>query len=1381
VSQLGSRPFAELDGYFDINRDSFSGNVITLGSDNPLSVGDAVIVVYNFGDLFIDYRYLRDDLLVTYEYGNNSLDWSISTALSPGEEYFVTYRFGALREPLLTNFGALTQIPLLTNFPADLERETYRSIVQGTLQSFIEGPTLNSIKRLVASFTGVDPEIRESVFNQWILGTSHLYLRPIESNIQETYDIGKFGNGTSRNRDTTNTIDIPAIANFRLEEGTWESWVVPQWDGRSNDATLTFDLERDGYSNASDIYIGFDGINPTSVPFDLSIFDDGISVFGIPKNFNDNVGYFIWFDEFTEVWNIRWRDRREDRTIFGDVGHTFVGSIVSDGEFFQVTFPTGTDGYSLNEANDLITSKVSRIDFSAFIDCREGIGSIGSIDGGSFNNTEFICVIDGGTFSTMLFVGLVDGGFFTDTEFTGTSPEFSTDGITFAAGDIHYIFDMAQRPDANRVSLHKDGTGYLNFEVFDNQAITTSNIGRYNISTDVSSWEEGQAHHVAISWKFNSHNEQDEMHLFVDGSEAPNLFKYGGNPATNSTFDFGDVAQETVISSATRPIIGEFDGISEAGSALFRSETINFDDEGIIIGDTLHILEENDDGTLSISGGAYAITGVGGNTITIVTPLTLTLGDIHFSINQATVAVTTAINFQDFIVVVTDSSGNETELNGIDSTFPDYTATRGSFGSHVVNIQNGVSIGDSVIIKTLGLIFRRCKGRVFIYSNNGNTIRFIGPAPVSLQDLDITAILLPKFLIDTDDAGVGVITATIGGELVSVAQTVFGPTEICQPTNTVDGRLLDIMLSGDNIDYSVAGNEITITGTTFSGATSETITFTENATKTTTEFWTGISQVNVSVIPIDASQPIGVLEIRENKPLNESDNSGDHAEVISFDNGIVELDIFGTLETPFNLLSCTYEIDYPTFLRIRIDGQPDNIALGSDFLGSHRFDGVIDELRTLKTQSVDTRVGEDVAFGERSITTDFNQTIEFAADNDTLLLAHFNDSLEDSAKFIDSFDEGFVSAVSVNDNFGSSILIADNSPFILSNAGGIFNNNEGTVEFWVSPLDDTTGDPNFHYFLDLGTFTTEEQISSTRITVTLGGRAREIISVRLASDVNSSGTNFFTGGSLSTVDNKTITLGTPLPSQNIVVEIVYVSLDSQGDRVSIFRDSAGFVNFFMKASGVEHLISVKVDWKRHTWHRVMAMWRTNSTDNLDRLRLFVDGDERGTIKYGTGLIYGTGVIYGQAEVRPGINRFVVTDINLTDFFSQLYVGTDVFQRQGARARIDNIRFSEIERLNNISVIGGVPVDLSFNANTDFALPVTEDVFTTRLLNFDNEVVEITSLATLINEARGIFRFEVDVIDSFDRVIGDTRLEELLVDLVNTIKPAHTEAAINFVE
>jgi len=1371
VGQLGTVPASELDGYFDISRDSIDGNTILLGEDNPLSVGDAVIVNYNYGEVYIDYRHLQDELLISYEYGNNSLDWSISDSLAPEEEYFVTYRYGALREPLLANFGALTQIPELTTFSPNLDRETYRSVVGGTLQSFIEGPTIPSIERLVESFTDVTPNINEAAFNNWVLGRDNLHLRDVEISNGTLFDIGRYDNGVVVEGDKN--VRVPALAHFRLNEGTLETWVRPDWKGLANDASLTFDIAINDEADAEQVFIGFSSTNPAQIPFTLNI--DDPSVFGEPANIEDEVGYFIWFDEFANTWNMRWRGSLTEY-------HSFTGTITTTGEFYNVKNPVGEDGYEINEITDTITSSIKTIRFEATIDAHED-GAGNSIDGGNFTDTEFAAIYNGGGFKTSTFEYTFDGGDFLDTEFSPEQqPGFSTDGISFASDDQHFIFDMAARPESNRVSLYKDGTGYLNFQVFDNRALSSDNVGFYNLSTNIRDWQASEPHHLAMAWKFNSVDERDEMHLFVDGEEVPNLFKFGGNPKASSAYDFGDVGEEIITSAATRPIVGGSDGSSNAGSNVFVSQTVNFVELGVLVGDSFYILDDTPDGTGDPNfGTVYIITGVGENSLSLDRPLTLTIGDINYTINRIVATVTTPVNYQDFIVLAVAPDGTETELNGLTADHPDYSITRGSDNSHIISINNGVAEGYAILIKTLGLLFRRCREKIFVYSES-DEIRVNAAAPMNLNDVSITAIILPRTLITADGydgyTGFDTIQIDIDNQDISILQSTF--TDVCQPSNNANGKKLAVTLSGDNINYDIPDNKVTIRGTTYSGAAEEIITFTDNGTIVTSEYWFTIDTITVSAVLIDPTQSAGMVEIKENIPLTKSENNGDYAEVVEYSNGIFRLEIFGSAGMPFVLHGhCYYIIDYPSFLRVRLNNQPDQFFIGSDYSGANRFDGVIDEFRILDTALTDTRVGETVLSGEVSITTDFNEPNAFVNDENTLFLAHFDTDATDSSVFRDRFDEGFAVAPSVNEDFGYAIKISENRPFIVDNAEAVFNNNEGTIEFWVSPIDDNANDPNFHYYIDMSPVIIEELVSATSTIVIAPQRVRSVESVRLVTDTANTGTNFFTSGSISNVDRKTITLGIPLPNQNMPVKITYTPLNSQGDRVSVYRDPNGFVNFFMRASGVDHLVSVHTNWKRHTWHRIMVMWRTNSLDNEDRLRLFVDGDERGTIKYGTGLIYGTGVIYGEAEVRPGVNRFIVDNIDLTDTFSQIFIGTDTLGVHGARARLDNIRFSEIERLQSVRLTTNGAFDVNFTSNTEFVEPVVEDSNTTGLFDFNKEEGDIEFLATLINAERGIFRFEVEVIDSFDKVIGNAQLEELLKGLIDTIKPAHTESIIKF--
>lgn len=1327
VGQIGTLPSSELDGYFDVNNDTIEDNVITLHSSSFLQVGDAVVVNYNAGNIYIDYKYLYDDIVISYEYGNNSLDWSSSSVLSEGDEYYVTYKYGALRDSLLLNFGSLTQISQLTNFSPNLNREVYRSVVGGALQSFIEGPTVTSIERLVESFTDVTPEIDESAFDNWVLGTDHLHLRePVYNSAIQTFDLGKFDNGAVFTG--SNTMQVPALAHVKLNEGTIEGWVRPSWDGVANDATLTFDLAIDGYSDETQIFIGISGTNPADIPFSLSKNDTTISVIGTPSNISTDVGFFIWYDEFEDQWNIRWRDSVDDVTKFS-------GTITTNGEFYNVYKASGSDGYYINEVTDTITTKLDEIDFTAYID-----------------------------------------GY----DVPGASNTHSTDGIVFNSDKYHYIFDMAEASAYNRVSVFKDGNGYLNFRVFDNRAKYGLSAGFYNIAKNIRNWISSELHHVAVSWKFNSAYELDEMHLFVDGFEVPNMYKYGGNPTAGDGDVFGGVAEEYAIRSSTRPIIGAFDGATIAGSNVFRSASASFSTDGVEVGHPFYLLDDTADGTGAPNlGAAYYVTGVGQTSLTLDRAPTLTLGNLHYSVGSTSVTVDTPVNIQDFIVTAVDSGGVETELYGVDATYPDYSVSRGNNNTHTITINNRVELGDDVIVRPLGLILRRCKERVYIYDGGFDEIRTSSAEPVNLSDVKITSIVLERELLSDD--GYSLSSAIIDSQLVTVLQTSY--TNMCQPSNTAAGKKLKISLSGDNFNYGITGgNTVTINGTTYSGAVTETVTFTESESLVTSQYWKYIDSISVSVVPLDISEAAGAIEIKENIPITLSENNGDYAEVAEYSNGVFRLEIYGSGGMPYILGGCRYEIDYPAYLRIRIDAVPDSFYIGSDYAGNYNFEGIIDEFRILDYMSVDTRPGEELTSTiTRSITTDYNSSQAFTSNANTLLLLHFDDTVEDKSVFRDRFDSGFEVADSVNSNFGTALKISENRPFIISNDASVFNPNEGTIEFWLSPLDDSREDPNFHYYIDMSAVVEETVTSITALNVVATRKIREVESVRLTTDIYNTGTNYYTGGSVSNVDGKTITLGIPLPKQTISVKITYVPLSNQGDRVSIFRDEFGRVNFFVKASGVEHLISVPISWDQNTWHRIMAMWKMNSTDNQDRLRLFVDGTERGTIKYGTGLIYGTGILYGQAEIRSGVNRFLVDNIDMTDTFSRIFVGTDVYGVNGARSLIDNLRFSKIQRLQSIKTVLGENTDLSYTSNSTLALPVVTDLNTTALYNFDKVSINIENLTTLIDAERGIFRFNVTVIDSFNKITNSTSLKALLEELIDVIKPAHTEAIVEYAD
>ena len=141
-----------------------------------------VVVDYDKGGYFVDYTYLADEIIVSYEYGDNVLDFSQSTALNIGDTYYVAYKIGALRDALLKNFGTLIDIPILNSLDVSFERERYRDALIAAMSSFPNGPTIASMSNLVNTIVHTPPQIIESAFQSWSLGNNLLNPEAITTN-----------------------------------------------------------------------------------------------------------------------------------------------------------------------------------------------------------------------------------------------------------------------------------------------------------------------------------------------------------------------------------------------------------------------------------------------------------------------------------------------------------------------------------------------------------------------------------------------------------------------------------------------------------------------------------------------------------------------------------------------------------------------------------------------------------------------------------------------------------------------------------------------------------------------------------------------------------------------------------------------------------------------------------------------------------------------------------------------------------------------------------------------------------------------------------------------------------------------------------------------
>jgi len=1108
----------------------------------------------------------------------------------------------------------------------------------------------------------------------------------------------------------------------------------------------------------------------------------------LPSAVYTKIGIFIYYDNVEKRWNVLAKESTSS-------DHIYSGEIKSSGEVYDVKFIQ-----DLGEPSDVLRSYTDKIQFTFNI----GTAELSNPDGYETGD------------------GYVAG--------------YSFDGITFMADDLHYLFDFGKDERTERFSLFKDGRGYLNFEVWDKGGRKRKNS--YRVSADISKWIAGQPHLIGIAWKLNSSDRKDEMHLFVDGFEVPNIMRYGGRPIASSTDRFRTVVPEIVAGTVTKKSILGTNLTTTIGSNIVSSTSVNFQSLGIIAGDTIEILE--------LGFESYNILSVSGQTLTLNSLMPTSFLDARFSVNELSVIVSSEIDTSSNIAVSILHGTTETEIPGLRADLPSYRISKDSQNNNILTILGNADVGDQIVIRTLGLNHRRVRESVYIYGNTTNILKTQLPPPINLDEVKIYPVLLPLTIIGPSNSTI------ISGNFVSTTTT-------SQQSNSAQGRTLAIRMTGGNVDFTTPAT-VTIIGVASTGPATVILSFSAPGTQNTLQKWKTITSITTTVKPINLTQNSVGIEIKEAFSITYSENNTlfpvirfsfktqngktlsstgtavvtdllglfadsdignkivisspgpavgtylitariDENNVVitptppaftngvysiynvsigrsGFQNGFFTLETAGMTNVPYNLNQGYFQFDYTTDLEVSFNPIGNmNFYIGSDLNGNHQAKATLDEFRILSNMITDVRVGESIEVNEKSFTTDFTAIRPFIADKNTLMLLRFNDNLFiNEAPFYTTATKDFVqSGNSVNANFNQSVVITD-KPLVFDNHGLLSTVSEGSIEFWVSPRFDTYNDPKIRFYFDASGSFVEQETSISSGTVKVNNSIQQIISVRLVTDIDNSGTNYFAGGSIAD-DFKTINLGTALPYQQTPVKIVYIPSGLDGNRISIYKDSVGFITFNIHSGSIDYQVRQPVFWARNTWHRVKATYLFNSANNQDEIRLFVDGEERGVILFGTGLVFGTETVFGQG-LAGLVETRLITDINFTDPINNIYIGSDFMGVNGAEARMDNFKISDIRQPSFI--LAGQAKDINYSSNTSVLFPAITDAFTTFLMDFDQLVTKVDDFAILRDELFGIFNFTLEIIDSFGIVIDNAKLKQVLESLIFALKPAQSRVTLEYI-
>lgn len=1419
-----------------------------------------VVVDYNRGDYFVDYSYLADEIIISYEYGDNVLNFSQSNALALNEQYYVTYKVGALRDALLANFGTLINIPILNTLDVSFARESYRDALMAAMQSFIAGPTVTSMSNLVNIIVKTPPQIIESAFSNWSLGSSLLNPEPITT--EGTFNLipAKYGNGVTV--DTPGqTIKFPVSSNLRLEQGSLSTWVLPQWNGIDNEAQLYINISLNGYPVLpQNIFIGPAGYHPTFVDgytVSLNIQD---KVLGVPNKSKD--GIFIYYAQDP----------------CGNFNRWYLD--VLDGY---------ADGYQIKNYKVTINTNGIFYDVKSTLNPPPPSGLI-------FSGTN-------------------------NTTYTINGLSVINQGITFVADTLHYIFDFGNSVGQNRFSIYKDESGYMNFRVIDK----FRNV--YSVSADVSSWVAGQLHYVSASWALNTKNFQDEIHLFIDGLEVPNIIVYKNKVSPYLHEKFRTVNPEEIVGVITSAIVASTDLSTTAGSPFVYS-SVDFSAYGVVAGGTIYIQEPG----FNTSG--YQILNVNGQTLTLATSLPITSTNNTYTVNATTFPVMTEIDLYANIAVsllhtlpnivfnsdleATEGSpvvyspsnnfsnlgvlpgyiisikapgfdqtntilsvngnyltlddnapsslsnlafniytGIEEEIPGTRAVFPAYEIERittDGYDTVELTITDLAQPNDIVLIRTLGLNSRYVDKKFYLW--NGivpgeplsvvNTLMTKLPSPILLSDVKINHILLDGFLI--------------GPENSTYANSLFTANGIItdQPSLSDNGRTLNVHITGTNVNYSVPVS-VTINGVSNNTNASTTLTFYENGFQQTPFKFESVESVSVVCQPINPSMNCVVLSIEELYPITEAEDSitvpvirysyqiqvgntlsgsgdtvtdsnsffssvdignylvisspasvagqyqilavsSDHlsatisGDLDSFFGGIYqvlnvttyrsglqngfftfELAEDGYVGVPYNLVQGLYRLQYYSYTSIPVGVTNLYGFIGSDIYGNNLFNGTLDEFQIVSEKLTDTRVGETAAINQETITKDYNSLKALQPTEITLMLLHFDTfPFSNVASVYTTADKYFIqSAATINSNFDKSVCITDR-PIIVNNTGILNPKSQGTIEFWVSPLQDTGNDPNYRYYFDASAIVSQQVVSTNNATVVVSGRVAQVLNVKV--QTGNQNIDYFAGGRIGS-DKQTLYLNRMLPNQQTPVIVNYIPVGTQGDRISIYKDPVGYINFNVRASGIDYRVRSPAFWPKNTWHRLKAEYIVNTGLGSDQIKFFVDGYERGNILFGgpQNLLFGQGQVFGSSYANQ---NNIQASIVFKDTVNELFIGSDYTGYNTAYALIDNLRISNIFR--PLFMPYGESIDVNYSSNLNIVYPVTTDLYTTLLLDFNSLVTLQTDFATLKNKNIGLFDFSINIFDSFGIVSGSSTVKQVLEELINTLKPANSRVFINYI-
>ena len=571
------------------------------------------------------------------------------------------------------------------------------------------------------------------------------------------------------------------------------------------------------------------------------------------------------------------------------------------------------------------------------------------------------------------------------------------DEFIFVSDRLKYIYDNFNEEKNDRISLYKDGKGFLNFEVIDDN-------NSYKVSSDIKNLKKGHLYNFSTSWRLNR-NFGDEMRLFVDGKETANLIKFGSNYNLIIEDKFGDTQKERLQHFLVRDIkyFDSFTGSVSADSNIFNSKDYSFSkkDLGRIL------ILKNSDYSKDLIGKAFVIINVMGGSaylgdIDTLSPYIFNLSSENIEVQFPPIAGTSKNIITDFSrtkfsVHRKDSNMKEYEMGGVlystsnDEVFIESSDLEATI-EYRANISNRtiefVKKNESchyvpsikkedpdIYIQNYGLMIENVNTSIELssttlktsqykyFKNKISSFKTILPDIIKNEDVFLQKIILDKIIPEFNILSNNPDNYSIFFER-NIDNKLSSEFNI-DSSKENSGRNISLYFDSDNVEFCIDGyvdaymakeNYIVVYGKTKDGSNKEVFDIYGNGTIKGKKLFFNVTKIEGYLTITDANYEPCVISILERDNVFLSNGSGSSAKLFDFANGeFIVSDKESELYKPYELTMGKYNIKYPTKLKIKDMSLGHKLFIGTDYNKENSCLSTLDEFKVFSESLDDSR------------------------------------------------------------------------------------------------------------------------------------------------------------------------------------------------------------------------------------------------------------------------------------------------------------------------------------------------------------------------------------------------------------------------------------------